>query len=202
MPAKLSLPTIHPAVEMLQNVCRLLHFVAAIFITVNAMHQLSAHEGSKIICYTQFVIAADIFILVFFGGTVFKDAPKTGVIFRVIEGLTFTGISCTLIAAAHPWLGLLHILLAAFYYFIAYREWKIAVSESLELKTEGITVPDIWQHAEIKWLHVKKVVTSYNAVVIETVRDQKIQLELRHNLKIEELQQINEICSLHSQLGG
>lgn len=200
MPGKYSLPIVHPAFEILKNVCRLLHLVAALFIIINALHQLSAHECNNVICYTQLVIAADILILIFFGGSVFIASPKTGVLFRIIEAFTFTGITITLVTENHPWLGALHLFLSIIYFFIAYREWRIALSEAVELKANGIMIPDFWKHAEIKWLHIKKVVMNYNSIVIETVRDEKIRYELRHNLKIEELQQINDFCSVHSQL--
>lgn len=202
MPGKYSLPIIHPTFEILKNICRLLHLVAALFIIINAVHQLSAHEGSKLICYTQLIIAADILILIFFGGSVFITSPKTGVLFRVIEGFTFAGIAITLTAENHPWLASLHLLLSGIYFFIAYREWRIAVSEAVELKSNGIIIPDFWKHAEIKWLHIKKVVMKYDSIIIETVRDEKISYELRYNLKIEELQQINDFCSVHSQLSN
>ena len=201
MSSKYSLPIIHPTFEILKNVCRLLHLVAAILIAINAFHQLSAHEGGKIICYTQLVIAADILILIFFGGNVFIASPKTVVLFRVIEAFTFAGIFVTLTVEKHPWFGFIHLLLAIIYFFIAYREWRIAVSEAVELKADGITIPDFWANAEIKWLHVKKVVMNYNSIIIETVRDRKVQFQLRNNLKIEELQQINDFCTVHSQLG-
>jgi hypothetical protein len=202
MPSKYSLAIVHPPFEILKNVCRLLHLIAAVLIAINAFHQLAAHEGGQVICYTQLIIAADILILVFFGGAVFIAKPKLGVLFRVIEACTFTGIFLTLCSEGHPWFGAVHLLIAIIYSFIAYREWRIAVSEAVELKPDGITIPDLWADADIKWLHIKKVVMGYNSILIETVRDKKLQFELRHNLKIDELQQINEFCSVHSQLSN
>ena len=84
MPSKYSLAIIHPSLELLKNLCRLLHLIAAIFIAINALHQLAAHEGGKIICYTQLVIAADILILVFFGADIFIARPKIAVLFRIL----------------------------------------------------------------------------------------------------------------------
>lgn len=202
MSSKYSLAIVHPPFEILKNVCRLLHLVAAVFIAINAFHQLAAHEGGKIICYTQLIIAADILILIFFGGAVFIARPKLGVLFRVIEAFTFAGIFLTLSSEGHPWFGAVHLIIAIIYSFIAYREWRIAVSEAVELKPDGITIPDFWANADIKWLHVKKVVMGYNSIIIETVRDKKLQFQLRNNLKIDELQQINDFCSVHSQLSN
>jgi hypothetical protein len=200
--SKYSLSIIHPSFESLKNACRLLHFMAAAFIAINAAHQLAAHEGSKLICYTQFVIAADILILVFMGTGLLAALPKVGVLFRLIESLTFLGISLTLFNEAHPYSGAFHALLSGIYFFICYREWRVSVSEAIEIKSTGITIPDFMISAEISWLHIKKVVADYNSIIIETARNKKVRFQLRRNLKIEELEQINDFCSLHSQLSS
>jgi len=200
MAANYSLSIVHPSIELLKNASRLLHFMAAAFIAINAAHQLSAHEGSSIICYTQLVIAFDIFILVFFGAGIVTGSPRVNVLFRFIEASTFLGLAFTLTMGNHPVLGVLHAVLSIVYFFLFYREWRISVSEAVELKASGITVPYFFAHAEIKWLHIKKVVAGYSSVSIETVMDEKVQFQLRNNLKIEELEQINDFCSLHSQL--
>ncbi len=200
MAARYSLSIIHPSFELLKNASRLLHFMAAAFIALNALHQLSAHEGGKIICYTQLIIAADIMILVFFGAGILAGLPKVGVLFRLIEALTFMGIWLTLTIEEHPWLGFFHLLLSAGYLFICYREWRISLSEAIEIKPSGITVPNFIANAEIRWLHIKKVVAGYNSIIIETVRDKKVEFQLRNNLKIEELEQINDFCKMRSML--
>ena len=202
MASKYSLAIIHPSFEILKNVCSLLHLVAGVFIAINAFHQLATHEGGKIICYTQFIIAADILILVFFGAGVFIVTPKLGVLFRIIEAFTFTGIFLTLTTEGHPWFGAVHFILSIIYSFIAYREWRIAIAETVEIKPTGIIIPNFFMDAKIKWLHIKKVSANYNSILIETVRDKKVEFELKSNLKIEELQQINDFCSVHSQLSN
>ena len=202
MAAKYSLSIVHPSFESLKNACRLLHFMAAAFITLNALHQLAAHEGNKIICYTQLVIAADIFILVFLGADLLATLPKIGVLFRLIEALTFMGLWLTLSNESHPYSGALHAVFSVVYFFIGYREWRMAASEAIEIKPTGITIPNFVTNGEISWLYIKKVVANYNSIIIETVRNKKIQFQLRKNLKIEELEQINDFCSLHSQLSS
>jgi hypothetical protein len=202
MPSKYSLAIIHPSLELLKNLCRLLHLVAAILIAINALHQLAAHEGGKLICYTQLVIAADILILVFFGAGIFIATPKTAAIFRAIEAFTFLGIFFTLVLEDHPWLGIVNLILALVYGFITWREWRIANAETIELMPDGISFPNLFTDAQINWLHIKKVVANYNSILIETVQDKKVEFELRKNLKIEELQQINDFCSVHSQLSN
>jgi hypothetical protein len=200
--AKYSLSIIHPSFESLKNLSKLLHFMAAAFIALNAVHQLSAHEGNKIICGTQLVIAADIFILVFFGTGMLATLPKVSVLFRLIESLTFMGISLTLVSEAHPYSGALHGAFSFLYFFICCREWRICISEAIEIKSTGITIPSFITNAEISWLYIKKVVAGYNSIIIETARNKKVQFKLRKNLKIEELEQINDFCTLHSQLSS
>jgi hypothetical protein len=202
MAANYSLSIIHPSFELLKNASRFMHFMAAAFIALNAVHQLSAHEGSKIICYTQLIIAIDILILVFFGAGILPAQPKVNALFRLIEGLTFFGICLTLTSEDHPWLGFFHAILAGIYLFTCYREWRISISEAIEIKPGGITVPNFIANANISWLHIKKVVAGFNSIVIETVRDEKVQFELRNNLKIEELEQINDFCRERAMLIG
>ena len=202
MAANYSLSIVHPSFESLKNASRLLHFMAAAFIALNAVHQLSAHEGNKIICYTQLVIAADILILVFFGADLLAALPKVGVLFRLIEALTFMGVWLTLSNESHPYSGALHAAFSGVYFFICYREWRISISEAIEIKPTGITIPNFIANGEISWLHIKKVVANYNSIIIETARNKKVQFQLRKNLKIEELEQINDFCTLHSQLSS
>jgi hypothetical protein len=202
MTAKYSLSIVHPSFESLKNISRLLHFMAAAFIALNAVHQLSAHEGNRVICYTQLVIAADIFILVFFGAGLLAALPKVGVLFRLIEALTFMGVWVTLSNESHPYSGALHGIFSGVYFFICYREWRISISEAIEIKPTGITIPNFIANGEISWLHIKKVVTNYNSIIIETARNKKVQFQLRKNLKIEELEQINDFCTLHFQLSS
>ena len=96
----------------------------------------------------------------------------------------------------------MHLIIAIIYSFIAYREWRIAVSEAVELKPNGITIPDFFGQWQYQMAAYKKSGEDYNSIIIETVRDKKVQFQLRHNLKIEELQQINDFCSVHSQLSN
>ncbi|MBL0358011.1 MAG: hypothetical protein IPP72_14525 [Chitinophagaceae bacterium] len=200
MASKYSISIVHPSFELLKNASRLLHFMAAAFFAINAVHQLSAHEGSKLVCYTQLIIAVDILVLVFFGAGILTEKPKAAVLFRLIESLTFIGIWLTLTNENHPWLGAVHAILGAVYFFICYREWRISVSEAIEIKPSGVTVPNFIANADIRWLHIKKVVADYNSIIIETVRDKKVEFRLRNNLKIEELEQINDFCRERAML--
>ncbi len=50
---------------------------------------------------------------------------------------------------------------------------------------------------EIGWPEIKSIAAQYQSIIIETIENKKIQFQLRRNLKIEELQQIDEFCRQH-----
>jgi hypothetical protein len=197
MPTKYSISVIHPSFELLKNASRLLHFMAGTFITLNAVHQLIVHTDDSIICYTQLIIAVDIFILTIFGGSVLSSLPRVGLLFRLIEALTLFGIGATLATETHFILGCLHIGMSIGYFFLLYREWRISISESIEIQQTGIKVPNFFADTEISWLDIKAVVPKYHSIIIETIKNKKVYFKLRHNLKIEELQQIDDFCNRH-----
>jgi len=197
MPTQYSLQIIHPAFELLKRSARVLHFIAAAIIFTNALHILQAHNGSRLLCYTQMVIAADIFILVFFGGVLLIEAPKLNLLFRLIETLTLFGISLALMSDGHNALGCLHLLLTAGYLFLFYREWRVLRSEAVDISQTGITVPNFVKDAEISWSEVKSIIPRYHSILIETFRNKKIEFNLRTNLKIDELEQIDDFCKKH-----
>ena len=127
-------PLYIPSFELLKNAYRLLHFMATVVIALKAVHQLSANEGNKIICYEQLVIAADIFILLFFGAGLLAELPKVGVLFRLIQALTFMWIWLTPGNESHPYSAMLHAAFSGVYIFLCYREWCISLSEAIEIK--------------------------------------------------------------------
>jgi hypothetical protein len=197
MQSQYSLAVVHPAFELLKRSARLLHFIAASIIVVNAIHLLQAHQVNKILCYTQLIIAADIYLLVFFGGMVLIDAPRLNLIFRLIETLTIMGIAITLVSDGHLWFGILHSIAGAAYFFLFYREWRVIQSEAIAISATGITVPNFVKDAEIGWNEVKTIIPKYHSIIIETLRNKKIEFSLRQNLKIDELEQIDEFCKKH-----
>jgi hypothetical protein len=197
MSTQYSLQIIHPAFELLKRSARILHFIAAAIIFTNALHILQAHNGSRLLCYTQMIIAADIFILVFFGGVLLIEAPKLNLLFRLIETLTLFGISLALMDEGHTFFGLLHLLLSAGYLFLFYREWRVLRSEAVDIRQTGITVPNFVKDAEISWSEVKSIIPQYHRIIIETLRNKKIEFDLRINLKIDELEQIDDFCKKH-----
>lgn len=197
MQTQYTLPVVHPAFELLKRSARVLHFIAASVILVNAIHILQAHDGNKVLCYTQMIIAVDIFLLVFFGGVVLIEAPRLNLIFRLIETLTLFGIAVTLYGDGHTWFALLHGVASAGYLFLFYRECRVIRSEAVDIKATGISFPNFVKDAEIGWNEIKNIVPQYHSILIETLRNQKIEFDLRQNLKIDELQQIDDFCKKH-----
>jgi hypothetical protein len=197
MPTQYSLQIIHPAFELLKRSARVLHFIAASIILINALHLLQIHHENKLICYTQIVIAADIYLLVFFGGVLLIEAPRLNLIFRLIELLALFGISVTLVDDGHNWFGFVHLMIAASYLFLFYREWRVIRSEAVGISQTGITVPNFVRDAEISWHEIKNIIPKYHSIIIETCRNKKIEFSLRNNLKIDELGQIDDFCKKH-----
>jgi hypothetical protein len=192
-----SLPVVHPAFELLKSSARVLHFIAASVILINAVHILQVHDGNKLLFYTQMVIAADIFLLVFFGGVLLIEAPRLNLLFRLMEALTLLGIGMTLIDDGHTWYGIMHLIIAAGYFFLFKREGRVLRSEAVDIRPTGITVPDFVKDAEISWHEIKTIIPKYHSIIIETLRHKKMEFNLRRNLKIDELEQIDDFCKKH-----
>lgn len=201
MPTQYSLPVIHPSFELLKRSARILHFIAASVILINGLHQLQMHHSGKLLCYSQLLLAADIYLLVFLGGGLLADAPRVNCIFRMFELLAIMGIACVLISDEHIILGWVHFLLSGGYCFLFYREYRVMHSEAIDIRHTGITIPDFLSDAEISWHDIKSVIPKYHTIFIETLRHKKIEFQLRKNLKIEELQQIDEFCRQHQRNG-
>lgn len=201
MPTQYSLPVIHPAFELLKRSARILHFIAASLILFNGLEELRANDINKILCYTQLVIAADIFVLVFFGGAILMEAPRLNLLFRLMEGFTLMGMSLLLISNDHSAYGYLQLLISAGFFFLFYRERRVIRSEAVDIKPTGITLPNFVKDAEISWNEIKMIIPRYHSIIIETFRNKRIQFQLRNNLKIEELEQIDEFCQKHIRNG-
>ena len=197
MPTQYSLPVIHPSFELLKRSSRILHFIAASIIMINGIHHFQIHHYSKVICYCQLLLAADIYLLVLLGGGLLSSPTSVNILFRLIELLTFMGIGFVLITDGHTVLGEVHFGISAAYGFLFYREYRIMHSEAVDIRQTGITVPNFLADEEISWQDIRSVTPNYHSIFIETFRQKKIQFKLRTNLKIEELQQIDEFCKQH-----
>jgi len=201
MPNQYSLPVVHPAFELLKRSARILHFIAASIILVNAVFDLQAGHGGKILCYMQLIIAADIYLLILLGGSLFSAAPRLNLVFRFIESLTLFGVGATLMTEGHGWLGFIHIVVSGGYWFLFYREWRVIHSEAVDIKPTGITLPNFLKDGEIGWNEIRSIMPKYHSIIIETFRNKKISFQLRSNLKIEELEQIDDFCQKHLGAG-
>jgi hypothetical protein len=197
MPAQFSLQVIHPAFELLKRSAGILHFIAASVIFINALYVLSDQNCNKIICYTQIIIAADIYLLVFFGGILLIEAPRLNLIFRFIETITLFGISVTLLTDGHNGYIWLYSIATAGYLFLVFREWRVLRSEAVDIKHTGISFPDFIKDKEISWNEIKFIIPKYHSISIETLQNKKIEFNFRTNLKIDELEQINDFCKKH-----
>lgn len=197
MQTQYSLPVVHPAFELLKRSARVLHFIAASLIFINALHLLQSHQVNKVLCYTQIIIAVDIFLLVFLGGVLLIEAPRLNLIFRLMEVLTLMGMAFTLMADGRNWFGFVHLTVSAGYLFLFYREWRVIRSEAVDISHTGISIPNFARDAEISWNEVKSIIPKYHSIIIETLRHKKIEFNLRQNLKIDELEQIDDFCQKH-----
>jgi hypothetical protein len=194
---RFSIPVVHPSFELLKRSARVLHFIAASVIAVNAWHQLQEHDTSRMLAITQLIIAADIYLLIFLGGNVLEALPRINLVFRLIELLALMGIGFMLISDGHTLLGFTHLLLSGGYFFLFYREWRVVKSEAVDISQTGVTLPNFIKDAEISWADIKAIIPHYHSIVIETLRRRKIEFTLRGNLKMEELQQIDDFCQKH-----
>ncbi|MEP6675921.1 MAG: hypothetical protein ABJA78_12225 [Ferruginibacter sp.] len=194
MNTRYSLHIVHPAFELLKRSARILHFIAASVIIINAMHQLQYHDADKLLCWSQVFIGADILILVFFNAAAISEAPRLNLIFRLMEAIFLCGIGLTLVSDDHTFLGYCHLVFSAAYFFLFYRERRILRNDSVDISQTGITIPNFIKDAEISWVDVKSIFPRYHSIIIETLRNRKIHFELRRNLKIEELEQIDDFC--------
>ena len=191
------LPVVHPAFELLKRSAKLLHFIAASVILVNAWHAWNEHGAATAISVTQGIIAVDIYLLIFFGGDVLREAPRLNLIFRLIEALAIFGIASSLLTEGHSIFGMSHFLLSGGYAFLFYREWRVIRSEGISIRPTGIMLPNFLKDAEISWADIKAVNPQYHHFCIETYRNKRMQFNLRQNLRIDELQQIDEFCRQH-----
>jgi len=191
-----SLPVIHPAFELLKRSARILHFIAAAAISIAALHQWQAH-GGKVLSCTLFIIALDIFILVFFTGEILTETPRLNILFRLIESFALLGISLILFKDGHGFPAVLNLLASLGYFLLMHREVRVINQENIGIKSTGISLPSLLKDAEISWDEIKNIVPKYHSIVIETIRNKKMEFDLRRNLQIDELEKIDTFCKQH-----
>lgn len=197
MQTNYSLSVIHPSFELLKRSAKILHFIAAAAILANAIHEIRTGDINMIIPVTQLIIAADIIILVFFTGNMLTEAPKMNLIFRFIESLALLGIGFNLAFDGQAWFALLHFFASFGYFFLLHREVRVLKRETVSIRSTGITPPDLIKDVEISWHDIKAIIPKYHSIIIETIRNKKLEYDLRSNLKIDELEQIDDFCKKH-----
>ena len=197
MTTQYALPIIHPAFELLKRSAKILHFIAASVILLNAFHEFMVGDLVKLIYITQAIIAIDIFLMVFFTGEMLSEAPRLNLIFRFIESMVLLGIGFTLMGDGHNWPGIVHIIASVSYFFLLYREARIIKEEKVRIRATGITIPDLVKNVEIGWNEIRTVIPKYHGIFIETLCNKRIEFKFRRNLKIDELEQIDEFCREH-----
>lgn len=191
------LPVIHPAFELLKRSSRILHFIGASIILVNGLFLLQDPGASRLSSYLQLIIAAEIYLVIVLGKMLQIDSPVVNIFFRAVEAATLLGIAVNLLSNGSAGAGYSHLLASFGYFFLLYRECRILHSEFVDIRSTGIIIPNFVKDEEISWPEIKNIAPGYHTIVIETFRNKKIEFELRKNLKIEELQQIDEFCRQH-----
>lgn len=194
-----SLPVVHPAFELLKRSARILHFIAAAAIFINAWMLWSLSDGNMVLSITQMIIAADIFILLLFTRNLLTDAPRLNIIFRLVESLVLFGLGISLAAEGHGWFALLHFIASVGYFLLMHRETRVLRAETVSIKPTGITLPSLLVDMELGWNEIRSIVPRYHGICIETFTQRKIDLPFRRNLKIDELEQIDDFCRQHLQ---
>ena len=113
----ISFTIVHPAFQTLKRSGRLLHLTAGALILAHAISHLRQPDTSPIYFWCQFIVAADIFILVFAGRHLLAMHPRLNLFFRFIEFLFFLGIAVILFFERNWLMGSLHLGLSGIYIF-------------------------------------------------------------------------------------
>jgi hypothetical protein len=190
----ISFNVVHPAFQNLKRSGRLLHLTAGGLILAHAISHFRQPDASPIYFWCQFILALDIFILVFAGRQVLATLPKVNLFFRFIEFLFFLGIA-VLVFFERKWLmGGLHLVLSFIYIYLFYCEKTTIDGEYVGIHHTGITVPALPESKFFIWANISSIKANYDSITIETSLDKTYHFNLKENLRFEELDQIHEFC--------
>jgi hypothetical protein len=192
-----SLHVVHPGFELLKRSAKILHFIAGAAILANAVHEWQVQDSSAIIYIAQGIIGIDIIILVFFTGNILVENPRLNVIFRLIESVALLGICFSMLMDAHYILSVVYLAAAFGYFMLVHKEIRVLKEQEIFIKSTGISIPNLLKDVEISWVDVKQIIPKYHSIIIETLKSKKIEFDLSKNLKIDELEQINDFCTKH-----
>jgi hypothetical protein len=190
----LALPVVHPAFQKLKRSGRLLHLAAGAFILVHAISHISEPHSSPVYLGCLFLIAVDIFILVFAGKNLLLDMPRINLFFRLVEIVFFFGIGITMFVEKLWFTGGTHILLSIAYIYLFYCEKRLNVEEYVAIFHSGVSVPSMPGSKFFIWTHIEQIDARYDSITIDTSLNKSYTFDLRKNLAFEELDQIHEFC--------
>ena len=138
-----SFTIVHPAFQNLKRSGRLLHLTAGGLILAHAISHFKQPDANLIYFWCQFIVALDIFILVFAGRQVLLTRPKVNLFFRFVEFLFFLGISVLLFFERKWLMGSMHLSLSIIYIYLFYLEkyypWRICRHTSYWCYNSGTT---------------------------------------------------------------
>ena len=190
----ISFTVVHPAFQNLKRSGRLLHLTAGGLILAHAISHFQQPDSSAIYFWCQFIVALDIFILVFAGRQLLVTMPKINLFFRFIEFIFFLGIAVLLFFEKKWLMASFHVLLSTIYIYLFYCEKNTIHGEYVGIHHTGITIPALPESKFYIWSNISKIEARYDSITIETSLDKTYQFQLQHNLQFEELDQIHEFC--------
>jgi hypothetical protein len=190
----LTIPIQDPAFENLKRSGRLLHFVAATIILVNAFTHLREPGRSAVFFWTQLIVAADIFILLLAGSQVLAEAPRFNLFFRLVEAVFFFGVSLHMLVNGYLIISLVQFLMAVGYFYILYCENKSRLHETVGFHHLGITVPDFPGTKMLHWVHISSVYSRDREIEITTSFGKTYHLKLERAISWEEQIEMEEFC--------
>jgi len=190
----LAITIIHPAYENLKRMGRFLHFIAALLILGNALHQLQQPKLNHLYFWCQLIVGIDILIVIFTNRNLVQELPKMNTVFRFIECAIFFGAAAILLTE-HNWvMGAVLVLVSASYGYLLYCEQKMGMAEMVKFNHIGITISGLPQSEFFLWSRINAIDIRYDSITILTSETKELHFPLRQNLQFEELDQIHEFC--------
>jgi hypothetical protein len=190
----LALPVVHPAFQKLKRSGRLLHLAAGVLILVHGVSHIREPHSSPVYLGCLFLIAVDIFILVFAGKNLVVDMPGVNLFFRLVEIIFFVGIGVTMFVQSRWLVGGTHVLISIAYIYLFYCEKRLQHEEIVAIFHSGVSVPALPDSKFFIWTHIEDIDARYDSITISTSLNRSYHFDLRKNLEFEELDQIHEFC--------
>jgi hypothetical protein len=190
----LALPVVHPAFQKLKRSGRLLHLAAGALILVHAISHIREPHSNPLYLGCLFLIAVDIFILVFASKNLVVEMPRVNLFFRLVEIVFFLGIGITMYVSARWITGSIHLVLGIAYIYLFYCEKRLHKEEFVAIFHSGVSVPALPESKFFIWTNIEHIDARYDSITIDTSLNRSYTFDLRQNLAFEELDQIHEFC--------